>query len=97
VINEDWGAFSQLINHVEIVLDEGEVWQRYSFSAFFDCATLKPITITLRLTGKDRRFWAGHYGLKFSRISAIIKLLSQEEIDTPDPRWPRTRILTRLE
>ena len=35
--------------------------------------------LVIQNEGKDNRFWAGHYGIKFSRISVFVRCLTETE------------------
>lgn len=82
----------QLINHLDIVKLEGQTsWEKFSFAAYFDgTRKYRDPHFSLTFGGKDTKFWAGFYGLKFSRITAKVKLLSNAEVVEPIPEYPRT-------
>jgi len=90
------GDTAQRVNLINISMNDGETaWTKYSFAAYYPTTQRKydsPVFV-VTFGGQDRKFWAGFYGPKFTCIEARVKVLTQDEVDNPNPEFPRTEMV----
>ncbi len=55
------------------------------------------IKIIYKMFRCDSRFWAGHYGMKFSRSCVTVQPLSEDPEDAPEIKPQETADYTRVE
>ena len=57
-------------------------WHRITYRYMTYASNQMPSRVSIHLKGKDRQYWAGHYGTKFAQIK--LRLVLREENQRED-------------